>query len=75
MDWTLEDSIDDGLFFCAALTGRRGDHTTFVQAGVETSGTGAEAVKPDPQVLPRRVTPGLLASGMKMQSLMGESLI
>jgi len=29
MDWTLEDSMVDGLFFCAALTG----HTPFVQAG------------------------------------------
>ena len=37
----------DGLFFCAALTGRRGGHTPFVQAGAETSDTGAEAVKPD----------------------------
>ena len=26
----------DGLFFCATLTDRRGGHTSFVQAGVET---------------------------------------
>ena len=26
MDWTLEDNMVDGLFFCATLTGRRG-HT------------------------------------------------
>jgi len=38
----------DGLFFCATLTGRRGGHTPFVQAGAEMSDTGAEAVKPDP---------------------------
>jgi len=38
----------DGLFFCATLTGRRGGHTPFVQAGEETSYTSAEAVKPDP---------------------------
>jgi len=38
----------DGLFFCATLTGRRGAHTPFVQARVETSDTGTEAVKPDP---------------------------
>jgi len=38
----------DGLFFCATLTGRRGGHTTFVQAGAEMSNSGAEAVKPDP---------------------------
>jgi len=23
MDWTLEDNMVDGLFFCATLTGRR----------------------------------------------------
>ena len=27
MDWTLEDNMDDSLFFCATLTGRRGGHT------------------------------------------------
>jgi len=48
MDWTLEDNMVDGLFFCATLTGCSGGHTPFVQAGVETSDTGAEAVKPDP---------------------------
>jgi len=37
----------DDLFFCVTLTGRRGGHTQFVQAGAETSDTGAEAVKPD----------------------------
>jgi len=44
MDWTLEENMVDGLFFCATLTSRRGGHTPFVQAGAETSGTGAEAV-------------------------------
>jgi len=48
MDWTLEDNMVDSLFFCATLTGRRWGHTPFVQAGVETSRTGAEAVKPGP---------------------------
>ena len=38
----------DDLFFCVTLTGLRGGHTSIVQAGAETSGTGAEAVKPDP---------------------------
>jgi len=38
----------DGLFFCATLTGRRGGDVPFVQAGAETSDTGAEAVKLDP---------------------------
>jgi len=45
MDWTLEDNMVDGLFFCASVTGRRGGHTPFVKAGAETSDTGAE---PDP---------------------------
>ena len=47
MDWTLKDSMVDGLFFCAAITGSSRDHSPFVQAGAETSDTGAEAVKPD----------------------------
>jgi len=47
MDWTLEDNMVHGLFFCAKLTGRRGGHTPFVQAGAQTSDTGAEAVEPD----------------------------
>ena len=48
LDWALEDDMVDRLFFCATLTGRKGGHTPFVQAGAETSGTGAEAVEPDP---------------------------
>jgi len=48
MDWTLEDNMVDGLFFCATLTGRRGSHTPFVQTGAETTDTGAEVVKTDP---------------------------
>jgi len=48
MDWTLEDNMVDGLFFCTTLTGRRRGHTPFVQAGAETSDTGVEAVKPNP---------------------------
>jgi len=44
MDWTLEDNMVDGLFFCATLTGRRRGHTPFVQAGVQTSDTDREAV-------------------------------
>jgi len=48
MDWTVEDDMVDGLFFCATLTGRRGAHTPFVQAGAETTDIGAEAVETDP---------------------------
>jgi len=47
MDLTLEDNMAGGSFFCATLTGRRGGHTPFVQAGAETPDTGAEAVKRD----------------------------
>ena len=47
MDWTVEDDMVDSLF-CATLTGRRGGHTSFIQAGAETSDTSAELVKPDP---------------------------
>jgi len=48
MDWTLEDNMVDGLFFCATLTGHREGHTPFAQAGAETSNTAADAAKPDP---------------------------
>ena len=44
----IEDNMADDLF-CATLTGRRGGHTPFVQAGEETSDTGAEAIEPDPR--------------------------
>jgi len=54
MDWTLEDNMVDGSFFCATLTGRRGSHTLFVQAGAATSETSAEVVKPDSS----RIIPG-----------------
>ena len=48
MDLTVEDNMVDGLFFCVTLKSHRRGHTPFVQAGAETSDTGAEAVKPDP---------------------------
>ena len=48
MDWTLEDNMVDGLFFCATLTSRRGSHTSFVQTWTETPDSGVEAVKPNP---------------------------
>jgi len=47
MDWTVEDNMVNGLFFCATLTTRVGGRIPFVQAGGETSDTGAEVVKPD----------------------------
>jgi len=74
MDWTLEDNMVDGLFFCTTLTGRRGSHTSFVQAGAETSDTGAEAVKPDPGSSWEGHSGGWVpVSGMKMRSLVGLS--
>jgi len=50
MDWTKENDMVDGLFFCATLTGRRGGHTPFVQAERKrpTPVRGAEAVEPEP---------------------------
>jgi len=38
----------NGAFFCATLRSFRKGHTTFVQAGAETSETGAGVVKPVP---------------------------
>jgi len=62
------------LFFCATLTGRRGGHIPFVQAGAETSDTGAEAVKPDPGSSWEGRSGGWVpVSGMKMMSLVGLS--
>ena len=52
MEWTLEANTVDSLFFCATLTGRRGSHAPFVQAGAETSSPGVEAVKPDYPPIP-----------------------
>jgi len=70
MDWTLEDNIVDGLFFCTTVTGRRGGRTPFVQAGAETSDIGSETVEPNPGSS-REVIPGgwVPVSGIKMPSL------
>ena len=75
MDYTLEDNMVDGLFFCAALTGRREGHAPFVQTGAETSDTGAEAVKPDPGSSREGHSGGgwVPVSGMKVRSLVGLS--
>jgi len=74
MDWTLEDNMVDGLFFCATLTGPRGGHTPFVQSGAETSDTGAEAVKPDPGSSWEGHSGGWVpVSGMKMRRRVGLS--
>ena len=74
MDWTLEDDMVDGLCFCATLTGRRKGHTPFVQAGAETTDTGAEACSRT-QALLGRVIPGVCVpvSGIKVRSLVGLS--
>jgi len=64
----------DGLFFCATLTGRRGGHTPFVQAGAETSDTGAEAVEPDPGCSWEGHSGGRVpVSGIEVRSLVGLS--
>ena len=59
----------DGLFFYATLTGRRGGHNPFVQAGVETSDIGAEVVKPDPSGSSWEGHSGVCVPGMKMRRL------
>ena len=77
MDWTLEDNMAGGLFFCAILTGRRGGHTPFVQAGSETSDTGRlykqEQKRPTQLTCAvlGRVIPGgwVLMLGMKVRNL------
>jgi len=75
MDWRLEDNMVDDLFFCARLTGRRGGHTLFVQAGAETSDNGAEAVKPDPGSSWEGHSWGWVpVSGVKMRRLVGLSV-
>jgi len=61
----------DGLFFCATLTGRRGDHTPFVQVGAETFDIDAEAVKPDSGTSWEGHSGGVPVSGMKMRNLVG----
>jgi len=70
MGCTLEDNMGDDLFFCATLTCCRGGDNPFVQAGVETSDTGTQAVKPDQALLGRVILGGLvLVSRMKMWNL------
>ena len=65
--------IDD-LFFCATLTGRRGSHTPFVQAGAETPYIVVEGVKPDPIYSWEGHSVGLMpVSGMKMRNIVGLS--
>ena len=74
MDWTLEDNMVDGLFFCATLTGCRGGHTPFAQTRSETSDTGAEAVEPIPGSSWKGHSGGWVpVSGIKMRSLTGLS--
>jgi len=71
MDWTLEDNMVNGLFFCATLTG----HAPFVQAGAETSATGAEVVKLVPGSSWESHSGGWVpVSGIKVHSLVGLSV-
>ena len=69
MDWTVKGNRVDGLFFCATLASRRGGHTPFVQAGVETPDTSAEAVKPDLGCSWEGHSEGVSASVGKVRSL------
>jgi len=68
MDLAVENDMVNGLFFCATLTSLGKGHTTFVQAGAETSDTAAEPVKPDPRVLGRAILGEWVpVSGMKVR--------
>jgi len=49
MNWIAKDNMVNGLFLCATFTSCRMGQTPFVQAGAETSNTGAKAVKQDPR--------------------------
>ena len=74
MDWTLEEDMADGLFFSATLTGRRGRHTPFVQAGAETSDNDVEAAKPGPGSTWEGHSGGVgTVVGVKVRSLVGLS--
>jgi len=73
MDWTLEDDMVDGLFFCATLTGRRGGLTPFVQAGVETSDIAVRRWLSRTQTLGRVILGCVPVSGIKVWSLVGLS--
>jgi len=63
MEWTVEDNMVDGLFYCATLTGRTGSHTLRRRL----SRTQALLVN----VIPGGWVP---VSGMKMRSLVGLSV-
>jgi len=70
IDWTLEDSVVDGLFFCATLTGHRGSHTPFGQTGAKRP-TSLRGRLSRTQSLLGRVIPGwwVPVLGMKVRSL------
>jgi len=67
MDWTLEDDMVDGLFFCATLTGCRGGHTPFAQAMQKCLTPGRT------QALLGRVIPGVFVpvSEIEVRILVG----
>ena len=71
MDWTLEDNMVDGLFFCATLTGGRGGHTHFYKQERKRP-TAVRRWLSRTQALLGRVIPGgwMPVSEMKMRSLM-----
>jgi len=73
MDWTVEDDVVGGLF-CVTLTGRRGGHTPFVQAGDETTDIVVEAVELDKCSCWEGHSRGCVPmSGIEVRSLVGLS--
>jgi len=70
MDWTLEDDMVSGLFFCATLKGHTRNHNQFVEAEAETSKTDAKAVKSVPRCSWKGDPGGWVpVSGMKVRSV------
>ena len=70
IEWTLEDSMIDGLFFCATLTSRRRGHAPFVYAGAESPTPVRRWLSWTHAVLGRAIPRGLVPmSGMKVRSL------
>jgi len=74
MDWTLEDNMVDGLFFCATLTGRK-EAIPHLYKQERKRLTSVRRRLSQTQALLGRVIPGVCVpvSGIKVLSLMGLS--
>ena len=74
MDWTLEDNMVDGLFFCATLTGRRGGMPHLHKQERKNPTSVRRRLRRTQAVLGRVVPRGWVpVSGKKVRSLVGLS--